>query len=708
VKIRGSEHALPLGLLLALNLLAGCVLGGFFFSQRALHHDNEALYSVFRDNNHSLNFFGDVMLWNPATILGFPTFYFSHLGTNTFTPLHVVVMSGSWVLGRLGIVVSDWVYIYLFYVCFLVPLLFSTGAYLLTCQFFRARSIRIYCVVLCSFSPGVVFNLSDNGLEQSAYGMFFAAAFLRYYDRPCLASFLWLICAAATVALAFNHLALYWNLPFLVLFMISVIVFRKGGAGPGLAKAFRAVRLRLWLVSALVVGACFVPMLITYSQGGDILRTRNQERWYSFDYLRHGNPMELLIASTPGLVMNWIEEWHWAIRRYPNPSSAYNYTGALVLPLFLVGICVGRDPWRSRILFLVAAFSLIVCLQGWSAAFATVLAWSTPLRAVNHFCDTSFRNGLFFLLILGSGLGLEVVTRPDPRLRALLPATLLATFGAGLPVLLHLYGAEFLGHPLLGFHVAIVGLVLVLSIRFTVRGRRRERRSFLFALIALSVVDVSTVSFMHVRTVMWHVKPFPPDPAPGTLPSPVGERGDHARTLLMLRQNFRLMNAGITAEQVGSLPYVALFDVITTMKPEDASKLDFKKPTTLVLDPDEPTARHFAEFSKPGPRTFTRPPTVRRTHRDYNQFVFEVDAEVPLILFLKDCNFPGWSATVDGEAAPIVTAFWSFKSVKVPAGKSLVRFTYSQTGLLTSFVLAYAAVIALFVSGCVARLRARA
>ncbi len=50
-------------------------------------------------------------------------------------------------------------------------------------------------------------------------------------------------------------------------------------------------------------------------------------------------------------------------------------------------------------------------------------------------------------------------------------------------------------------------------------------------------------------------------------------------------------------------------------------------------------------------------------------------------LVLNDALVPGWSATVDGRAAPIVRADYAFRAVPVPAGDHDVMMRYSPWSL---------------------------
>ena len=46
-------------------------------------------------------------------------------------------------------------------------------------------------------------------------------------------------------------------------------------------------------------------------------------------------------------------------------------------------------------------------------------------------------------------------------------------------------------------------------------------------------------------------------------------------------------------------------------------------------------------------------------------------------LILSDCYTGGWSATVDGNPAPIFRADYAFRGLKVPAGEHHVAFRYA-------------------------------
>lgn len=73
--------------------------------------------------------------------------------------------------------------------------------------------------------------------------------------------------------------------------------------------------------------------------------------------------------------------------------------------------------------------------------------------------------------------------------------------------------------------------------------------------------------------------------------------------------------------------------------------------------------------------------------------VLRVRATAPGFLFLADEYFPGWTATVNGQAQDIVPANHSFRLVAVPAGESEVVFTYRPLSLRIGAVVSAIAVI---------------
>ena len=77
--------------------------------------------------------------------------------------------------------------------------------------------------------------------------------------------------------------------------------------------------------------------------------------------------------------------------------------------------------------------------------------------------------------------------------------------------------------------------------------------------------------------------------------------------------------------------------------------------------------------------------------------VLRVAAAGPSFLVLADQDYPGWTATVNGVAEPILRADYAFRAVAVPAGRSQVEFHYRPRSLWIGLAATIASVIVLVV-----------
>ncbi len=741
--------------MLALNIFAGITMYYFtgFTETHSLYWDRLSLVGFFRDNLHSLNRFGEVEWWNPNAGTGFPIYYTSLLGTTQgANPLFVIFGFVFWALGLFDLTITSYYYPYILYAGFAVPILFNLGLLLLARQIFKSPLVIAFILILGSFSPGIVFNVSDDGIELSAYGLFFAAAYLSFQHKPEKKSFWALILSLLVLAVSLNHLSLYWNVIFIPLFVMVCSWFNEsGGFIANTKRMLGSVPARYWLVALVLVGIGLLPTLTTFAQGTDLLRTKIGTRTYSFAALRPGNPLEVLSIGTPGVGFEWGEDTGWNI--YPaDRHVGYTYLGLLALPLSFIGLTVGRRLWRVRLLSLALLTSLVVLLSGYSPLFASILIWESPLRAVNHYSDTVFRLGIFFILILTSGLGLEVITRyPRPWPRLVVPCFILSTlFSLGLFWVV--YKDLTPSNLFFGFALAIFVFYLIVLARLAWVDRRRWKREAILFLLALTLIDTSTVALVFVRQTTLGREELQPYEAPaidsiGT----TGVTGLYITDLLILRDIKILTEAGVDLAQ---LPVRALYssppeallapDSNPPEAPEGISgewrigspagekcliialeagryeltnefgeksvatkendKL-FMQGITGTLSPDLKTISwsNGTSWHRPlaiigdtllaeaasGIEAEGKIKVVRQT---YNSLTLDVETPKESLLFWRDAYFPGWSATVDGKNVEIVKAFGAFKVVTAPEGKSRIEFRFIPEWVQYALVAAYAVI----------------
>ena len=83
-----------------------------------------------------------------------------------------------------------------------------------------------------------------------------------------------------------------------------------------------------------------------------------------------------------------------------------------------------------------------------------------------------------------------------------------------------------------------------------------------------------------------------------------------------------------------------------------------------------------------------------------------VGAEAVHLVF-ADAPYPGWTARVDGEPAPLVPANVLGKAVAVPSGRHRVELEFRSRSFRTGLAITGATGLALLVAGLRARLRRR-
>lgn len=69
---------------------------------------------------------------------------------------------------------------------------------------------------------------------------------------------------------------------------------------------------------------------------------------------------------------------------------------------------------------------------------------------------------------------------------------------------------------------------------------------------------------------------------------------------------------------------------------------------------------------------------VKPTSYMPNRITFAIESGTAALLYLSDAYYPGWSATVNGQAADILRANYAFRAVPVPTGRSDIELRYEH------------------------------
>lgn len=689
--------------LLIINVFAGGVLSGYFFVTGSLYHDNLKYYSIFHDNLHSLNYFGEVQWWHPNVQQGFPAFYLSILGTNSTTPLFAVISLIIWILGLFGVYIKSFLNLYIIYFGFLIPLLFSFSLLLLLRQMFDNNKVIIFILLLAAFSPGIIFILSDvYSLEQSIYSLFFAAAYLRFQKEPGKNTF-WALCLTLLlVAVSFNFYSFYWNIIFVPLF---IVIFNSFGENTFLYETrgvINSVPKRYWVIALFLIIICLLPSLMTSRHTDKFIRTHISQKTYDYSQLKSGNPLEFLTVSTPGIGYNWDSSGFDAVfspylleTNTGRKPKGYSYMGLLVLTLTFVGLIGGKEPWRTRLFFLIALSATIIILSGYSPLFSALLVWPSPIRANNHFSDAMLRSGGFILFLLSAGLGMEVLINRDRIWRyATIAVFTVFSFGSILLlVFLQLYlkgetgTADMPFLVIFGFFVVMILLYLIVLFWFAGNDSERARERYITYLMILAFIDISTCAFWHTRTVMWNVAQRYEDPPVNSI-GLEDVRSTYVGSLLKIRHLKELEDKGMNFSH---LPKWMFFR--TAHADSIESFVRNRKNDSLVLPDELRNTNEFRTFFDKG--TDGRPDiALKQFKQTYNMLRFEVELPEEALFFWRDAYFPYWEAIVNGKKTDIARGFWGFKAVAVPSGKSTVDFRFSPGYLPYALLASYMAILA--------------
>lgn len=140
-----------------------------------------------------------------------------------------------------------------------------------------------------------------------------------------------------------------------------------------------------------------------------------------------------------------------------------------------------------------------------------------------------------------------------------------------------------------------------------------------------------------------------------------------------------------SARQVGpgqALPLLA----DGAVDPRQEALLEQSPPT---LEPAEPGVTETATFSR----------------YEADRLELNVTASSAALLMLSEIWDPGWSATVNGQPAPVLEVNHMFRAVPVPAGDSSVELRYDAPWLLPSLAISLASALVVFVAALALRQR---
>jgi hypothetical protein len=84
--------------------------------------------------------------------------------------------------------------------------------------------------------------------------------------------------------------------------------------------------------------------------------------------------------------------------------------------------------------------------------------------------------------------------------------------------------------------------------------------------------------------------------------------------------------------------------------------------------------------AEPFMTTLHSPPSTphpsRITFHTPQSLSVQVKTDTPALLILSEPHYPGWQATIDGQSAPVLRAYYTLRAVPLPAGEHTVTFSF--------------------------------
>jgi hypothetical protein len=143
--------------------------------------------------------------------------------------------------------------------------------------------------------------------------------------------------------------------------------------------------------------------------------------------------------------------------------------------------------------------------------------------------------------------------------------------------------------------------------------------------------------------------------------------------------NYRLIHSGDVKiyEHLDVLPRAYLVadwqwqpDAAASVAAMQAEDFVVGEMAVLIGDP------HLPPHPNPPPEWGREPGTATITQDEPERVVIQSNSVTDSLLVLSDAYYPGWQATVDGEAAAVYPANAYFRAVFLPAGQHEVIFTF--------------------------------
>ena len=377
------------------------------------------------------------------------------------------------------------------------------------------------------------------------------------------------------------------------------------------------------------------------------------------------------------------------LNRRPPPALVLRWLGAGMVALLIFPLLVGADPGRLVTFALGGALAIGVVWalargRRWApAALVGLLAlelllgalWSSAYQGgtVRYGLEGGDHPSLVWGPLRWPAVDLETYLEPGPIARAL-RADRESRYLAWVPPAAYFnkgylftqdradWPAMLLGRALLFEVPDALGYSPIQLPRYWAYIRATNRLPVFYNASVIQLPTAENVRLLGVRYLIAHENQALPAGLDGAV--------------VALEAGYRLYDLAGAGERISVVPaWTVVADTPTAL--EAVSERGFDPASLVVLETDPGVA--------PSPGAGPGTATAVTTHPEDVRIAVEADA--PSMVLVRTAWDEGWSATVDGRAAPVFPADGFLQAVPVPAGAHEVRLTYREPSIARGLAL---------------------
>ncbi len=644
----------------AVSVVVVAAVSAPFVAQHVLYGDGRECFVLFRDYFQSINRFGEIAQWLPQYSDGWPGIYYLVLGYHGVTPLILLEGAAIWALGRLGLMIDSYYYLYVAHHFVFVPLIVAWGVYSISQKLYpQSPRTRQLVFILALVSPGLVCNLGDIGfLEKLGYWLLLADALL---SAKSMNQALWnryfgfaLCCVILSLGFTAVLSMVLVSLPLLMAFAFD------RNAREAVLTRFRGIHRRALVAMILGAVVCLGPLVFVFQIKPELYAVQAGGSAYSAESFAPGSPLELVYSGTPTVGFQWVPKYRetWTPVGHTHRAASYGYLGSATLVLAIGALFCA--PRKKAVWYfsgtLLALFAVFVEGRD-SQIFRLIHSLHLPINLFNHFNDASFRVGGYLLVIFLAGFAFEAMTGTDrliPGKRAFF-CVLYASF-----VALALYTMTTLNKESLftstwrGVYLAVSALTLV---AFAWLLRAKDEKAIEGATVAVLIVLCLDVVIFVGQYVRYTV--FADD-----------------RPLVRIVEREPPSHVGLVLEGHSYYAAVNIFRLKSTQECSDRGQ-GSDGVSLLTLTDSLPTS----------PVKGGNAP-VLDYRRTFNKSFISIDSEAGGYLTIRDGYSKFWRLKVNGRDQELLRGMCGLQTVKLDKGKSSIELSFSVPFVSASIVLA--------------------